>query len=125
MNIIERVINDGPNFCPRCGTPVTRSMDEDDSRLCETCEWYGDRTETTRTPPVVEKFDPELVIAQSLELYRAQCRRELVLEQAYAGGAISDHDMKQAKQALRTSTRSIVELFVSFTGDTNDTNNSD
>jgi len=114
-NLIKRVVNDGPAFCPRCGTPVERAIDDnDESRLCPTCEWWGDRRETLDTPFSTDEFNPVLVAYQSLELYRSQCRRELVLEEAFSTGDIVEADLKDAKICVRQSTNSIVEMFTAL-----------
>ena len=72
-------------FCPRCGTPVDTSGDE--SPLCDACGWFGDNTETARTPPDTGQFSPVLAVVQALTLFRDVCRQELMAEQICASTA--------------------------------------
>lgn len=112
-NLIERVVNNSPEFCPLCGSPVERTQG-DDSRLCEVCGWWGDISEILHAPPKADEYNPVLAIAQVLELYRGQCRRELVLEIAYDDGGITESDLKSAKIAIRQSLHSMIEMFVNI-----------
>lgn len=113
MNLVDRVTKNSPEFCPACGSPVERTQD-DDSRLCEICGWWGDISEVLHVPPRSDIYNPILAIAQVLELYRGQCRRELVLEIAYDEGSITEVDLKSAKIAMRQSLHSMIEMFVNM-----------
>ena len=120
-NLIDRINADSPSFCPICGTPVSRSIDTDSSRLCEACGWFGDQKETLSTPPQSDEFNPTLAAVQALELFRGQCRRELVLEQAYDAGSVTEADLKSAKIHVRQSTHSLVEMFTALWKKSHDT----
>ena len=71
-------------FCPRCPAPLETSRDAD--RLCEVCGWFGDQQEALLAPPASDVLNPVLAAAQTLELYRDVCRKELVAEQIYDAG---------------------------------------
>ena len=62
-------------FCPRCTAPLETSRDAD--RLCEVCGWFGDQQEALLMPPRSDVLNPVLAAAQTLELYRDVCRKEL------------------------------------------------
>jgi hypothetical protein len=99
-------------FCPRCGSPVDTSGD--DTRLCDACGWFGDNTETARTPPDTGEFNPVLAAAQTIMLFREVCRQELVAEQVYATGAATAADLRRVKTEARYALHSLVEMFTAL-----------
>ena len=80
-------------FCPRCTAPLETSRDAD--RLCEVCGWFGDQQEVLLVPPRSDVFNPVLAAAQTLELYRDVCRKELMAEQIYDAGNATEADLQQ------------------------------
>jgi hypothetical protein len=97
-------------FCPQCGAPLDTGGD--DSRSCESCGWYGDRVETSPTPPDTDEPNPVLAVLQGLALYRDVCRDELVAEQTYDAGNITEATMRRIHMATRECRHSLVELFM-------------
>ncbi len=99
-------------FCPRCTAPLESSRDAD--RLCEVCGWFGDRQETLLMPPQSDVLNPVLAAAQTLELYRDICRKELIVEQVYDAGNATEADLQRVHMARQHATNSIVEMFVAL-----------
>jgi hypothetical protein len=99
-------------FCPRCTAPVETGRDDD--RLCEVCGWFGDRQEVLLVPPQNDVFNPVLAAAQTLELYRDVCRKELIAEQIYDAGSATEGDLFKVKIARRHAAHAIVEMFVAL-----------
>jgi len=99
-------------FCPRCAAPLETSRDDD--RLCEVCGWFGDRQEVLLVPPQTDVLNPVLAAAQTLELYRDICRNELIAEQVYDAGWVTEGDLRKVHIARRHATHSIIQLFVAL-----------
>ena len=99
-------------FCPRCTAPLETGPDAD--RLCEVCGWFGDQQEALLTPPKSDVFNPVLAAAQTLELYRDVCRKELVAEQVYDAGNATEAELQRVHLARRYAANSIIELFVTL-----------
>jgi hypothetical protein len=99
-------------FCPRCTAPLESSRDAD--RLCEVCGWWGDQQEVLLVPPQGDVFNPVLAAAQTLELYRDVCRKELLAEQIYDAGNAVEADLQRVHIARRHAANSIIEMFVSL-----------
>ena len=99
-------------FCPRCTAPLETSRDAD--RLCEICGWWGDQQEALLVPPRNDTFNPVLAAAQTLELYRDVCRKELLAEQIYDAGNATEADLQRVHMARRHAGHSIIEMFVSL-----------
>ena len=99
-------------FCPRCTAPLETSQDSD--RLCEVCGWFGDQQETLLMPPQTDVVNPVLAAAQTLELYRDVCRKELLAEQIYDAGNATEADLQRVHVARRHAAHSIIEMFVSL-----------
>jgi hypothetical protein len=99
-------------FCPRCTAPLESSRDAD--RLCEVCAWWGDQQEVLLVPPQGDVFNPVLAAAQTLELYRDVCRKELLAEQIYDAGNVVEADLQRVHIARRHAAHSIIEMFVSL-----------
>lgn len=99
-------------FCPRCTAPLESSRDAD--RLCEVCGWWGDQQEVLLVPPKGDVFNPVLAAAQTLELYRDVCRKELLAEQIYDAGNAVEADLQRVHIARRHAANSIIEMFVSL-----------
>lgn len=68
-------------FCPKCYYPLLSS--DDDSCLCEACQWWGDKSEALMMPPIPS--DLETAFAQMLALYREVCRMEVLAEDLAQG----------------------------------------
>ena len=96
-------------FCPRCGTPLDTSGD--DSRLCESCGWYGDRCETHPKPPVSDGRNPTLAVLQALAMYRDVCRNELIVEQGCNMGQTTEVTLRKAQGLARQCRHWLVKLF--------------
>jgi len=96
-------------FCPRCAAPLDTSGDT--GRLCETCGWFGDASETLSAPPQSDEFNPVLAALQALDLYRDVCRGELIAEQMFDAGTATEADMLKIRTSRHKATNSIVELF--------------
>jgi len=99
-------------FCPRCTAPLESSRDAD--RLCEVCGWWGDQQEVLLVPPESDIFNPVLAAAQTLELYRDVCRKELLAEQIYDAGNATEADLQRVRLARRHAVHSIIEMLVSL-----------
>ena len=99
-------------FCPQCGLPV--ETDGDESRLCETCGWFGDNSETAKVPPPSDVFNPVLAAVQALFLYRDVCRHELVAEQVFDAGNATEADLRKVKVEARNCLHSLVQLFMAI-----------
>ncbi len=99
-------------FCPRCTAPLESSRDAD--RLCEVCGWWGDQQEVLVVPPESDVFNPVLAAAQTLELYRDVCRKELLAEQIYDAGNATEADLQRVRLARRHAVHSIIEMLVSL-----------
>ena len=97
-------------FCPRCTAPLETARDP--ARLCEVCGWFGDQQEALLVPPRGEVFNPVLAAAQTLELYRDVCRKELIAEQIYDAGNATEADLGRVRIARRHAAHSIIEMFV-------------
>ena len=98
-------------FCPRCTAPLETSQDA--ARLCEVCGWWGGQEEVLLAPPR-DVENPALAAAQSLELYRDVCRKELVAEQVYDAGNYTEADLHKVHAACRHAARSIISMFVAL-----------
>ena len=99
-------------FCPRCTAPL--EFAQDPARLCEVCGWFGDWMEVLHAPPRSDVFNPILAAAQTLELYRDVCRKELVAEQIYDAGNATEADLNKVHVARRHAANSIIEMFVTL-----------
>ncbi len=99
-------------FCPRCTAPLETSQDSD--RLCEVCGWFGDQQETLLMPPQTNVVNPVLAAAQTLELYRDVCRKELVAEQICDAGNATEAKLQRVRLARRHAAHSIIEMFVTL-----------
>ena len=99
-------------FCPRCTAPLESDRNAD--RLCEVCGWFGDRQETLLAPPANDVLNPVLAAAQTLELYRDVCRKELVAEQVYDAGNATEAELQWVHVARRHAAHSIIEMFVTL-----------
>jgi hypothetical protein len=99
-------------FCPRCTAPLETSREDD--RLCEVCGWFGDRQEVLLVPPRNDTLNPVLAAAQTLELYRDVCRKELMAEQIYDAGDATEADLNKVRMARRHAAHSIIEMFVAL-----------
>jgi hypothetical protein len=99
-------------FCPKCGTPVDTSGDE--TRLCDACGWFGDNTETAKTPPDTGNFNPVLAAVQGLTLFRDVCRHELMVEQVYVAGNATRADLRKVKTEARNALHCMVEMFTAL-----------
>ncbi len=99
-------------FCPRCGTPVDTGGDE--CRYCNACGWFGGDTETARTPPDTDEFNPVLAAVQGLALFRDVCRQELMAEQVYDAGDATEADLRKVRTEARNALHSLVELFTAL-----------
>jgi len=99
-------------FCPRCAAPLDAASDA--ARLCESCGWFGDQTETLATPPPDDVFNPVLAAAQALELYRDACRYELMAEQMYDAGDGTDAQLHQVRVSRRQTAHALIEMFVTL-----------
>jgi len=99
-------------FCPRCTAPLETARDP--ARLCEVCGWFGDQQEVLLVPPKSDVFNPVLAAAQTLELYRDVCRKELVAEQIYDAGNATEAELQRVHMARRHAANSIIEMFVSL-----------
>jgi hypothetical protein len=99
-------------FCPRCTAPLETTRDDD--RLCEVCGWFGDRQEALLVPPQNDALNPVLAAAQTLELYRDVCRKELIAEQIYDAGNATEVDLRKVYFARRHAAHSIIGIFVAL-----------
>jgi hypothetical protein len=99
-------------FCPICGTPLDTTGD--DSRICEACGWFGEKSETSPKPPPCDTVNPVLATIQALTLYRDVCRSELICEQVYDAGDCTETEMKAIKLAARESMQSLVTMFTAL-----------
>ena len=99
-------------FCPRCTAPLETSRDSD--RLCEVCGWFGDQQEALLAPPTSDVLNPVLAAAQTLDLYRDVCRKELVAEQIYDAGNATEAELQRVHLARRYAAHSIIEMFVAL-----------
>ena len=99
-------------FCPRCTAPLETAPDP--ARLCEVCGWFGDQQEALLTPPSSDVLNPVLAAAQTLELYRDVCRKELIAEQVFDAGNATEADLQRVHMARRHAGHSIIEMFVSL-----------
>lgn len=99
-------------FCPRCTAPL--EITRDPARLCEVCGWFGDQQEVLLTPPRGDVFNPVLAAAQTLELYRDVCRKELIAEQVYDAGSATDADLRRVRIARRHAVHAMIEMFVAL-----------
>jgi hypothetical protein len=101
-------------FCPLCGEPLDTSGDE--SRLCYTCGWFGDNTETRRAPWDPKVCNPIGNLVQALSLYRELCRQELLGEQfanaTIPTNAAHSRELHQVKTRVREGLHSLIELFI-------------
>jgi len=86
----------------------------DPSRLCETCGWFGDRQETLPVPPKSNEFNPVLAAAQTLDLYRDVCRKELIAEQMYDNGSATQPELRKVRVLHRQAVRALIEMFVNL-----------
>jgi hypothetical protein len=99
-------------FCPRCTAPLETGRDAD--RLCEICGWFGDQQEALLAPPTSDVLNPVLAAAQTLELYRDVCRKELLAEQIYDAGNATEAELQRVRLARRRAAHSIIEMFVTL-----------
>jgi len=99
-------------FCPRCTAPLESA--DDPGRLCDVCGWFGDRMEVLSAPPRNDEFNPVLAAAQTLELYRDVCRKELLAEQIYDAGNATEAELQRVRMARRHAAHSIIEMFVTL-----------
>jgi hypothetical protein len=99
-------------FCPRCTAPLETSRDAD--RLCEVCGWWGGQEEVLLVPPRNDLFNPVLAAAQTLELYRDVCRKELIAEQIYDAGNGTEVELQRVHLARRHAAHSIIEMLVAL-----------
>ena len=109
---LSRVANSMAEFCPRCGYPLEYAQDP--ARLCDTCGWFGDWQEVLHTPPSGDAFNSARAAAQVLELYRDICRRELIIEQAYYAGGITEDVVRKAKTQCRQCAHLLIEMFTAL-----------
>ena len=72
-------------------------------RYCDACGWFGDDTETARTPPDTGEFNPVLAVVQAFTLFRELCRQELVAEQTYDAGNAMEADLRKVKTEARNA----------------------
>lgn len=94
-------------FCPKCYYPVSAS--DDDSRLCEACQWWGDKSEALTQPPIPS--DLETAFAQLLALYREVCRMEMMAEDL-AGGLPQFQDaLNKVRSRAAIARTNIMQLF--------------
>ncbi len=99
-------------FCPRCTAPLEAACDS--ARLCESCGWFGDQTETLAAPPPGDVFNPVLAAAQALELFRDACRYELMAERLYDAGDGTEAQLNQVRISRRQTAHALIELFVTL-----------
>ncbi len=99
-------------FCQRCTAPLETSQEAD--RLCEVCGWFGDQQEALLAPPRSDVVNPVLAAAQTLELYRDVCRKELIAEQIYDAGNATETDLRRVHMARRHAAHSIIAMFVTL-----------
>ena len=99
-------------FCPRCTAPLETARDAD--APCEVCGWFGDQHRGPESPPRSDVFNPVLAAAQTLELYRDVCRKELMAEQIYDAGNATEADLQRVRMARRHAAHSIIEMFVAL-----------
>ncbi len=97
-------------FCPRCTAPLETSQDAD--RLCDVCGWFGDQQEALLVPPQTDVINPVLAAAQTLELYRDVCRKELIAEQVFDAGNATEADLRRVHMARWHAAHSIIAMFV-------------
>jgi hypothetical protein len=104
-------------FCPRCAAPVDTSGDE--CRYCDACGWFGDNTETARTPDMAKVY-PVWAVVQALALYRTMCRDELQAEQYCERGRTLDGNdsmlasLKRIQREVRNTACVLVGLYIAY-----------
>lgn len=94
-------------FCPRCLAPIDASSQE---CLCEICGWFGDVSEAS-VEQDFSSFNPMRSAIAIMQLYREQCRKELIADQMYDSGEANEQDIKIVQIALQETVKSIVEMF--------------
>jgi hypothetical protein len=100
-------------FCPRCTWPLEFSHDPD--RLCEVCGWFGDQSEILEKPPSrPDRLNPILAVVQCLALYREVCQKELIAEQMYDAGDVTEDDLRKIRLTCRHAIDAAVKMFVSL-----------
>jgi hypothetical protein len=92
--------------------PVDDSGDE--NRYCNVCGWFGDGGETAKKPPASDRFNPVLAAVQALTLFRDVVRKELVVEQVYDAGNLTEADLRAVKLEVHNCVQSLVELFTAL-----------
>ena len=94
-------------YCPRCTASIDTS--EPDC-LCETCGWFGDRSETL-ADSMPDVFNPARAAATTLELYRDICRKELIAEQLYDAGDATEDDLRKIGVSRKNTIAAMIEMF--------------
>jgi len=94
-------------FCPKCYYPLLSS--DDDSRLCEACQWWGDKIEALSLPPIPS--DLETAFAQLLALYREICRMECVAEDLAQGLPQFQEALIRIRSQVAVARANIMQLF--------------
>ena len=98
-------------------TPVDTSGDE--CRYCDACGWFGDNTETARTPDMAKVY-PVWAVVQALALYRTMCRDELQAEQYCERGRTLDGNdsmlasLKRIQREVRNTACVLVGLYIAY-----------
>ena len=95
------------DFCPKCYYPLPPS--DDDGRLCEACQWWGDKSEALPQPPIPS--DLETAFAQLLALYREVCRMEYLAEDLADGLPQFQEALVRVRSRVMVAQANIVQLF--------------
>ena len=94
-------------FCPRCNVDIDTASNE---CLCIVCGWYGDKSETVKTIPV-GYVNSLLSLYLTMDAYQKLCRYELILEQLYDNGQVTEKDVKYATVSRIESLHLIMDMF--------------
>jgi hypothetical protein len=99
-------------FCPKCGLPLSTEGESD--RLCFTCGWFGDRSETLTTQPEISDITRNVVAL--LSEYRTMCRAELQCEEAAVviQNPVLLAQVEQNSKLVHDATTNIVNLMLTL-----------
>ena len=98
---------DQTEYCPKCSDSLESSEDVD--RLCATCGWFGDASETLPIPAITGSVDES--VDAIVRLYREQCRQELILEQGMERGTVTWDEMTVAREAVAKTLGLLLTVF--------------